>query len=196
MNTKLCLAVIAASLAAAPVAMAQQTYENDASRAPVSGSSTSSGRTDSPAVKSLPGVDPEPWRSTNQMRSDNRPMDRSAMNRDGTHHDTMHRDKAHKGAMSGSTGAAMDRDATGSSNRSAMNRKTVNGSDISSRRGRGQNDLELSQTSLLNQFSAAGYTMVRDFRKDGDRYTAQAQDRNGRWTSVELDPRTSTITPR
>ncbi|CAO3421914.1 hypothetical protein [Azospirillum doebereinerae] len=195
MNTKLCLAVIAASLAAAPVAMAQQTYQNDASKAPVSASSTSSGRTDSPVVKSLPGVDPEPWRDNSQARTTDR-TDRSAMNQDGTHHDRMHRDKAHKRAMSGSTGATMDRDATGSSNRSSMRGTTVNTGDISARRGRGQNDLELSQTSLLNQFSAAGYTVVRDFRKDGDRYTAQAQDRNGRWTSVELDPRTSTITPR
>ncbi|MCG5239754.1 hypothetical protein ACIU1J_05930 [Azospirillum doebereinerae] len=196
MNTKLCLAVIAASLAVAPVAMAQQTYENDASKAPPSASSTSSGRTDSPVVKSLPGVDPEPWRDNNQARTTDRPMDRSAINQDGTHHDRMHRDKAQKRAMSGSTGATMDRDVTGSSSRSSMRSTTVNNGDMSTRRGRGQNDLELSQTSLLNQFSAAGYTMVRDFRKDGDRYTAQAQDKNGRWTSVELDPRTSTITPR
>lgn len=73
---------------------------------------------------------------------------------------------------------------------------SVTQSDIQNRRGRGQNDLELRQTSLLNVFSGAGYIQVRDFRKEGDRYVAQAQDRSGRWASVEMDPRTGTITPR
>lgn len=100
-------------------------------------------------------------------------------------------------AMSGSTGdAAMNREAGASSNRSTMRGTSVDRADIATRRGRGQNDLELSQTSLLNQFSAAGYTMVRDFRKDGAGYVAQARDRDGRWASVELNPRSGAITPR
>lgn len=194
MNTKLCLAMIAASLMTAPVAMAQ-TYQNDASKAPPSASSTSSGRTDSPAVRSLPGVDPEPWRDENPARP-NAGAGRVAIDDGTTHYGTVHRDKTHKRAMSGSTGnATMDYD-SGSSNRSSMRGASTGNPDLASRRGRGQNDLELSQTSVLNQFSAAGYTMVRDFRKDGDRYTAQAQDRNGQWSTVELDPRTHTITPR
>lgn len=67
--------------------------------------------------------------------------------------------------------------------------------DITARRGRGQNDLELTQTSLLNEFSAQGYTAVRDFRKNGQNYVANVQDPQGRWTTVELDPRTRAITP-
>lgn len=200
MKSKLCFAMVAATLAAAPltatVALAQgstaPTYQNDASRGPQSQSSSSSGPTDSPAVQSLPGVDPEPWRDDRATRAtnrslDRRDMDRRAMNQKSMDHNTMQRDR-----MSGSTGGAtMDQDATGSSNRS-MRRDP----DLSSRRGRGQNDLELSQTTLLNQFSAAGYSMVRDFRKTGDRYVAQAQDKDGRWSTVELDPRSGTITPR
>ncbi|WP_448192056.1 hypothetical protein [Azospirillum sp. sgz301742] len=87
---------------------------------------------------------------------------------------------------SGSTGNA----AAGTASGSVMSRD-----DISARRGRGQNDLELSQTSLLNEFSAQGYTAVRDFRKNGQNYVANVQDPQGYWTTVELDPRTRAITP-
>lgn len=107
---------------------------------------------------------------------------------------------------SGSTGVAPtdrtnNRGYSGSTTGSVSGQgQTVTGSvtqsDIQNRRGRGQNDLELRQTSLLNVFSGAGYISVRDFRKEGDRYVAQAQDRSGRWASVEMDPRTGTITPR
>ena len=65
---------------------------------------------------------------------------------------------------------------------------------VQGRAGRGQNRTELMQTSLLNYFSAAGFTSVRDFRKQGQNYVAEAQDQNGRWSTVELDPRTGTIT--
>lgn len=67
--------------------------------------------------------------------------------------------------------------------------------DITARRGRGQNDLELTQTSLLNEFSAQGYTAVRDFRKNGQNYVANVQDQQGRWMTVEIDPRTRAISP-
>ncbi len=87
---------------------------------------------------------------------------------------------------SGSTGYTSSTVGSGS----VMNRD-----DITARRGRGQNDLELSQTSLLNEFSAQGYTAVRDFRKNGQNYVANVQDQQGRWMTVELDPRTRAITP-
>ncbi len=61
------------------------------------------------------------------------------------------------------------------------------------RAGRGQTKTELMQTTLLNNFSAAGFTAVRDFRKQGQNYVAEAQDQNGNWSMVELDPRTGTI---
>lgn len=68
-------------------------------------------------------------------------------------------------------------------------------SDLAGRRGRGQKPVELQQTTLLNQLSAAGYVSVRDFRKDGDRYVANAMTPQGQWTTVVLDPRNSSTTP-
>ncbi|ANC91652.1 hypothetical protein A6A40_06890 [Azospirillum humicireducens] len=68
-------------------------------------------------------------------------------------------------------------------------------SDSSVRRTPGQKPVELQQTTLLNQLSAAGYVSVRDFRKEGDRYVASAMDRQGRWTTVILDPHTAATTP-
>lgn len=195
MKTTLCFAAVAAMLAATPAAFAQ-TSGSESSPPLMSGGATpsGSGRPDVPVVKSLPGAVQDQPRGTRP----NRAMDRPAASQRAMNHDKdVHGDATQRGTMSGSTGdAAMNRDATGSSNRSAMRGTSVDRSDIATRRGRGQNDLELSQTSLLNQFSAAGYTMVRDFRKDGDRYVAQAQDRDGRWASVELNPRSGTITPR
>lgn len=88
---------------------------------------------------------------------------------------------------SGSTGY------TGST--SGMGSGSMSRDDITARRGRGQNDLELSQTSLLNEFSAQGFTAVRDFRKNGQNYVANVQDQQGRWMTVEMDPRTGVITP-
>ncbi|WP_042689045.1 hypothetical protein [Azospirillum sp. B506] len=62
-------------------------------------------------------------------------------------------------------------------------------SDLAGRRGRGQKTVELQQTTLLNQLSAAGYVSVRDFHKEGDRYVANAMTPQGQWTTVVLDPR-------
>jgi hypothetical protein len=70
----------------------------------------------------------------------------------------------------------------------------VDRSDLADRRGRGQNNMELMQTSLLNSFSAAGFRAVRDFRKDGDRYVATAMDQSGTWVTVQMDPSTGAIT--
>ncbi|HYD65055.1 hypothetical protein [Azospirillum sp.] len=69
----------------------------------------------------------------------------------------------------------------------------VDRSELSDRRGRGQNNMELMQTSLLNSFSAAGFRAVRDFRKDGDRYVATAMDQTGNWVTVQMDPSTGAI---
>lgn len=87
---------------------------------------------------------------------------------------------------SGSTGYSTSGTGSGSA---------VSRDDITARRGRGQNDLELTQTSLLNEFSAQGYTAVRDFRKNGQNYMANVQDQQGRWMTVEIDPRTRAISP-
>jgi len=69
----------------------------------------------------------------------------------------------------------------------------VDRSELADRRGRGQNNMELMQTSLLNSFSAAGFRAVRDFRKDGDRYVATAMDQTGNWVTVQMDPSTGAI---
>lgn len=69
----------------------------------------------------------------------------------------------------------------------------VDRSELTDRRGRGQNNMELMQTSLLNSFSAAGFRAVRDFRKDGDRYVATAMDQTGNWVTVQMDPSTGAI---
>lgn len=61
------------------------------------------------------------------------------------------------------------------------------------RRGPGQTPRALMQTSLLNNFSAYGFTAVRDFRKVGDNYMADAQAPDGRWITVALDPDSGTI---
>ncbi|WP_431854829.1 hypothetical protein [Azospirillum sp.] len=84
---------------------------------------------------------------------------------------------------------------TGYSSSSTGSGSVMSRDDITTRRGRGQNDLELTQTSLLNEFSAQGYTAVRDFRKNGQNYMANVQDQQGRWMTVEIDPRTRAISP-
>lgn len=95
----------------------------------------------------------------------------------------------HSGSTGGTPGAAM-----GAATGSAETRHRPDAG-IAARRGPGQKPVELQQTTLLNQLSAAGYVTVRDFRKDGDRYVASAMDGQGRWTTVVLDPRDSTTTP-
>lgn len=97
--------------------------------------------------------------------------------------------RTYSGGYSGSTGGA-PMAATGSSE--TRHRQDAG---IAARRGPGQKPVELQQTTLLNQLSAAGYVTVRDFRKDGDRYVASAMDGQGRWTTVVLDPRDSTTMP-
>lgn len=97
---------------------------------------------------------------------------------------------------SGSTGGQMDSATSTMGGTSTMMSgrqvlSTVPPADT--RRERGQRPTEQMQTSLLNTFSSAGYVTVRDFRKNGERYQAQAQDQYGNWSRVELDPQTGTI---
>lgn len=92
---------------------------------------------------------------------------------------------SYSGAYSGSTGGDVS-GLTGSAGGST--------SDLAGRRGRGQKAIELQQTTLLNQLSAAGYVSVRDFRKEGDRYVANAMTPQGEWTTVVLDPRNPSTT--
>lgn len=195
MNTKLCLAAFAATLAAAPVAMAQ-TYQNQTRDYPMSESSSSAGNTQSPAVESLPGFQPDAWhdgdRSGNQSwLTRNRGMAGSS--------GVLGSERGMSGSSYPSGRSAMDnRDATGG----GLTRGRAVGSSVTansineSRRGPGQKPLELVQTTLLNRLSASGYSMIRDFRKEGDRYVANAMGPQGAWTTVELDPRSGQITQR
>lgn len=138
MKTGLLLAAMAASLALAPAAMAQQTYSQS-----YSGS------------QSQPGG------------------------------------KTHAGAYSGSTGG----DLMGSSAMESGRSSSGPASGVAARRGPGQKPIELRQTTLLNQLSAAGYVSLRDFRKEGDRYVANAMTPQGEWTTVVLDPLNPSVTP-
>ncbi|MBK1841576.1 hypothetical protein JHL17_29665 [Azospirillum sp. YIM B02556] len=99
--------------------------------------------------------------------------------------------QSHSGAYSGSTGGDMSGSTAMGSAGSAGRTASV----TAARRGSGQKPIELQQTTLLNQLSAAGYVSVRDFRKDGQRYVASALTRQGEWTTVVLDPRNPTTNP-
>lgn len=65
--------------------------------------------------------------------------------------------------------------------------------DLESRMGPGQNRLALLQTTMLNAFSSLGFESARDFRKDGERYYAEAMTSGGGWRTVEIDPATGVI---
>lgn len=198
MNAKFALAVAAVTLAASPMALAQtgQPYNNDASRSGYERSSPSGLPTTSPQVRSLPEEQPDPWSDRPvENRSWN---DRATSGSSGAYpSDSYPTGSAAQSGMSGSTtGTTMDRSGTmGTTGTMQGNRQVLMNVDpnTSQRAGRGQNRKELMQTSLLNYFSAAGFVAVRDFRKQGDNYIADAQDRDGRWSTVELDPRTGTI---
>lgn len=96
-----------------------------------------------------------------------------------------------QGAMG--SGSSMDGTAAMPSTSSRVMIDVRNDASIRERRGRGQTMTELTQTSLLNSFSSAGFMGVRNFHKDGGRYLAEAQQRDGSWTMVELDAATGTI---
>ncbi len=61
------------------------------------------------------------------------------------------------------------------------------------RMGPGQTRLELVQTTLLNRFSALGFNAVREFRREDERYFAEALTPGGEWVPVEIDPNMGTI---
>ncbi|MFC5359772.1 hypothetical protein [Azospirillum himalayense] len=213
MNAKLSLAVLAATLAAAPAAMAQ-TYPNNEPQVPYERSSPSGLPTNSPQVESLPGERTDPWSNQTQNRMpDGRMPDRvtsgsaestvgagtagtygstGTYGAPGTYGSTgtMNNSMPNSGAM-GTTGSA-----TGTMpNTMQGNRQVIMNVDpnTAQRAERGQNRKELMQTSLLNYLSAAGFTSVRDFRKQGENYVAEAQSANGTWSTVLLDTNTGTI---
>lgn len=208
MNAKLSLAVLAATLAAAPAAMAQ-TYQNNAPQVPYERSSPSGLPTTSPQVESLPGERADPWSDRTQNRMpDGRMPDRVTSGSTGS---TVGAGTAGTYGSTGSYGAPGAYGSTGTMNSmpnsGAMgttgsatgtmqgNRQVIMNVDPSTaqRAERGQNRKELMQTSLLNYFSAAGFTSVRDFRKQGENYVAEAQSANGTWSTVLLDTKTGTI---
>lgn len=98
--------------------------------------------------------------------------------------------RTYSGAYSGSTGGDMSR----SSTMGSSGLPTAPVPNLAERRGPGQKPIELRQTSLLNMLSASGFVAVRDFRKQGERYVADAMSPQGEWTTVVLDPRDFSIT--
>lgn len=51
-----------------------------------------------------------------------------------------------------------------------------------------QTEAEMTATALLNRFSQLGFAGVREFRREGDHYVAQAQTMDGTWVKVTIDP--------
>ena len=51
-----------------------------------------------------------------------------------------------------------------------------------------QTKREMTATALLNRFSQLGFAGVREFRRDGDHYVAEAQTMDGKWVNVTIDP--------
>ena len=189
MNMKLTVAVAAATLVTAPVAMAQTTpyatspYGSDMSQQGYERSSGSGLPTTSPQVRSMPGSGAAGSTAPYGAAA---PYDSPSARGTSTY------------GQSGSTGPA-DRmpgamgsgSGMGQGNRQVL--MNVDRTDATQRRGTGQRNKELMQTTMLNQFAAAGFTSVRDFRKQGDNYIAEAQNQDGTWTTVELNPSTGTI---
>ncbi len=202
MKRTLLLAAATAALMVAP-AQAQMTDTDAGKSWSTPHRSTGSGLpTESPQVESLE-------RDTNRVYSGSSSSTRSTTTTTGTvgGGTVMDNTSSSQGGrvttQSGQPGTAIQRSTTdtyGSGSTGYTSSTVGSGSvmsrdDITARRGRGQNDLELSQTTLLNEFSAQGYTAVRDFRKNGQNYVANVQDQQGQWMTVELDPRTRAITP-
>lgn len=64
---------------------------------------------------------------------------------------------------------------------------------IERRMGPEQIPLELVQTTLLNHFGALGFVEIRNFRKEGVRYLAEALTPEGTWIEVVIDPVTGAV---
>lgn len=63
------------------------------------------------------------------------------------------------------------------------------------RTGSSQTQLELRQTALLNTLASLDRVeAVRNLRRDGERYYADALTSGGGWLTVEMDPYAGTIT--
>ncbi|HYE51985.1 MAG TPA: hypothetical protein VEB20_20490 [Azospirillaceae bacterium] len=68
--------------------------------------------------------------------------------------------------------------------------------DLGERKGPAQRELALMQTTLLNRFSQLGFSDVREFRREGESYVAEAQTAEGQWVTVVMDPASGTIVAR
>ena len=192
MNVKLPLAVLAATLAGAPAAMAQS-YQNNAPQIPYERSSPSGLPTTSPQVESLPGEQPNPWDTPTRNQMPDRATSGStgAYGTPGTYGSTRS-----TGSMSNSMPSSGAMGSTGSAAGTMQgNRQVIMQVDPSMlpRNVPGNSRTSLMQTALLNYFSAAGFTSVRDFRRDGKNYLAEAQSPDGTWNTVLLDANNGTI---
>lgn len=68
--------------------------------------------------------------------------------------------------------------------------------DVDERLGSDQQRTALMQTTLLNRFSQMGFSEVRDFRREGESYIAEALSRDGDWVTIVMDPVNGTIVAR
>ncbi len=67
---------------------------------------------------------------------------------------------------------------------------------VEQRSGPEQRPTALMQTTLLNRFSQLGFSEVRDFRREGESYIAEALSKDGDWVTVVMDPMSGTIVAR
>lgn len=212
MNAKLTLAIAtAATLVAAPAAFAQSSANSygNTRDVPYERSTQSGLPSTSPQVESLSGNETDPWTGAAPTTHtwNNSPQKNGMSGSSGTTASSTYGTSQTYGVTgsAGSTGPAMSNSTMGSSAPGAMGGVT-NGSvnrrviadlnhvpDGMQRRGPGQTHTELMQTALLNTFSAQGYAAVRDFHKQGSMYVAQAQDPQGNWSTVQIDPTSGTI---
>lgn len=97
--------------------------------------------------------------------------------------------------QSGSTGNATTAPSAGTSGGERVIARLEGVPDFDQRMGPTQTQLALRQTALLNTLaSLERIEAVRNLRRDGELYHADALSRGGGWMSVELDPYAGTIT--
>lgn len=65
--------------------------------------------------------------------------------------------------------------------------------DLETRMGRDQDRLALVQTTMLNTLGGLGLGGLRDVRRTGDLYYAEALMADGNWRTVAVDPASGTI---
>jgi hypothetical protein len=54
---------------------------------------------------------------------------------------------------------------------------------------------EVNADQVMSRIEAAGYTDVENVRREANHWDAKATDKDGKQVSVDVDPKTGTVTP-